>query len=291
MHIMILITFGIFFTMGIYFLLAAALRIPTYRTSKSILKMGKAHKKQVKSADAFLLELAAKLSHFVYLSDFRKRKLAATLQSAEIAMTPETYVAQVWIKAGMFLFWIIPCLFCIPILAPAFLIIGLGIYFNEMGSAENKVKKRREEIEFELPRFVATITQELIASRDILSMLETYEKNAGDTWKSELIITTADMRTGNYEAALLRLEARVSSAMLSDIVRGLIGCIRGDDGVAYFRLLSHDMKQIEIQRLKKLAKERPPKIRRYSFLMLACMLLVYLGVMGYQILQSMAELF
>ena len=40
------------------------------------------------------------------------------------------------------------------------------------------VKKRREEIEFELPRFVATITQELMASRDILSMLETYQKNS-----------------------------------------------------------------------------------------------------------------
>ena len=83
------------------------------------------------------------------------------------------------------------------------------------------VKKRREEIEFELPRFVATITQELMASRDILSMLETYQKNAGPALRNELAITTADMRTGNYEAALTRLEARVSSAMLSDVVRGL----------------------------------------------------------------------
>lgn len=291
MHIAILILFGVLFSLGLYFLLAAALRMPTYRTSKSILNLGKAKKKQAKSADAFLLELAVKISRFVYLSEYKKRKLSATLKSAEIVMTPETYVAQVWIKAGMFLIWTIPCLFCVPIFAPAFLIIGLGIYFNEMGNAENKVRKRREEIEFELPRFVATITQELIASRDILSMLETYEKNAGEALKSELVITTADMRTGNYEAALLRLEARVSSAMLSDITRGLIGCIRGDDGVAYFRLLSHDMKQIEIQRLKKLAMERPPKIRRYSFLMLACMLLVYLGVMGYQILESMEGLF
>jgi len=29
----------------------------------------------------------------------------------------------------------------------------------------------------------------------------------------------------------------------------VIGVIRGDDGVVYFRMLSHDMKQIEIQRL------------------------------------------
>jgi len=41
------------------------------------------------------------------------------------------------------------------------------------------------------------------------------------------------MRTGNFEGALTRFEARVSSAMLSDVVRGLIGVLRGDDGVAF----------------------------------------------------------
>ena len=138
---------------------------------------------------------------------------------------------------------------------------------------------------------MATVSQELMASRDILAMLEAYQKNAGPALKNELAITTADMRTGNYEAALTRMEARISSAMLSDVARGLIGCIRGDDGAAYFRMLSHDMKQLEIQRLKKLAMERPPKIRRYSFLLLGCMLLIYMGIMGYQILGTMAGIF
>ena len=41
-----------------------------------------------------------------------------------------------------------------------------------------------------------------------LSMLETYQKNAGPALRNELAITTADMRTGNYEAALTRLEAK-----------------------------------------------------------------------------------
>lgn len=182
-------------------------------------------------------------------------------------------------------------LITVPLLFPVFLVLGIGTFFSESGKAEKMVKKRREEIEFELPRFVATITQELMASRDILSMLETYQKNAGPALRNELAITTADMRTGNYEAALTRLEARVSSAMLSDVVRGLIGCIRGDDGVTFFRMLSHDMKQLEVQRLKRLAMERPPKIRRYSFLLLACMLLIYMGVMGYQILGTMSGMF
>jgi len=122
-------------------------------------------------------------------------------------------------------------------------------------------------------------------------MLESYQRNAGKAMKSELAITIADMRTGNFEAALTRFESRISSAMLSDVVRGLIGVIRGDDGVVYFRMLSHDMKQLEIQRLKRLAMERPPKIRKYSFMLLACMLLVYMGVMAYEIVKTMSGMF
>ena len=58
------------------------------------------------------------------------------------------------------------------------------------------------------------------------------------------------MRSGSYEAALTRFEARFNSPLLSDIVRGLIGVLRGDNGVHYFQMLSHDMKQLELQRLK-----------------------------------------
>ncbi len=72
---------------------------------------------------------------------------------------------------------------------------------------------------------MATITQELLASRDVLSMLETYqEKHAGPALKREnCLLATADMRTGSYEAALTRMESRVSSAMVPMWFRGLIG--------------------------------------------------------------------
>ena len=265
MQNMILLLFAVFFTAGSYFILAEVFKVPTYRTSRAILTVGKKQKKQARSSDAFIMELSGKIARFLPMDEYKKRKLAATLRSAEIPMTPELYMAQAHVKAGLIFVCIIPCLLTVPLLFPVFLVLGIGTFFSESGKAEKMVKKRREEIEFELPRFVATITQELMASRDILSMLETYQKNAGPALRNELAITTADMRTGNYEAALTRLEARVSSAMLSDVVRGLIGCIRGDDGVTFFRMLSHDMKQLEVQRLKRLAMERPPKIRRYSF--------------------------
>ena len=291
MQNLILMSFAVFFAAGSYLILAGVCRIPTYRTSRAILTVGRRQKKQARSPDAVIMELAGKLSTVLQMDEYKRRKLTVILRSSDFSMAPELYMAQAYVKAGLVLSGMIPCLLIMPLLFPVFLILGVGIFFSESGRAEKLVKKRREEIEFELPRFVATITQELMASRDILSMLETYQKNAGPALKNELAITTADMRTGNYEAALVRLEGRVSGAMMSDVVRGLIGCIRGDDGVTFFRMLSHDMKQLEVQRLKKLALERPPKIRRYSFLILACMLMIYMGVMGYQILGTMSGMF
>ncbi len=291
MHYLIMLFFGMFLAMGIYLILAAALYVPTYQAAKAVLNVIKKNKKQVRNSDAILMELAVKLSKVLPMDEYRNRKLTATLKSAEISLTAEQYISLAVVKAGMALVCAVPCLFIAPIISPVFVIVGMGIYFAESSKAEKKIRVRREEIESELPRFVATLTQELQASRDVLSILETYQKNAGTALRNELVITATDMRTGNFEGALARFEARISSAMLSDVVRGLIGVLRGDDGVAFFRMLSHDMKQIELQRLKKLALERPPKIRKYSFMLLGCMLLLYMGVMGYQILGTMSEMF
>ena len=67
--------------------------------------------------------------------------------------------------------------------------------------------------------------------------------------------------------------------------------LRGDDGRVYFQMLSHDMKQLELQRLKAQAAKIPPKIRVYSFVMLVCFMLIYIVVILMQILTSMGGLF
>lgn len=291
MQNMILLLFALFFTAGLYLISAELLSVPTYKATKAILGLGKKERKRARNSDAFIMELAVKLARVLPMDEYRKRKLTTVLKSAEINMTAEVYAAQAIVKAGLIFTGVIPCLLIAPILSPAFIIIGIAVYFTESGKAEKFIIARRLDIEYELPRFVATLVQELKATRDVLSILESYQKNARKSLKNELAITIADMRTGNYEGALTRFEARVSSAMLSDVVRGLIGVLRGDDGVTFFQMLSHDMKQLELQQLKRLAMERPPKIRKYSFLLLGCMLLLYMSIMGYQILGAMSGLF
>lgn len=99
------------------------------------------------------------------------------------------------------------------------------------------------------------------------------------------------MRSGSYETALTRFESRLNSPMLSDIVRGLISVLRGDDAVIYFAMLSHDMKQMELQKLKQQAMKIPAKIRKYSALMLFCFVGLYMVVLVYQLIISMTMMF
>lgn len=206
-------------------------------------------------------------------------------------MTPEEYMASAIVKSGVIALGVVPCLIILPLLAPIIVFLSILIYFKEIRKADEELNEKRNKIERELPRFVATITQELKASRDVLSMLENFKKNAGVDFANELDILTADMRSSSYEAALTRFEARINSPMLSDITRGLIGVLRGDDGSIYFQMLSHDMKQLELQRLKAEAMKIPPKIRVFSFVMLMCFMMTYMAIIIYEIIRSFSGLF
>ena len=125
----------------------------------------------------------------------------------------------------------------------------------------------------------------------MLSILEGFKKNTTSAFAKELGITCADMRTGGYEVALMRMEARVNSPQLSDVIRGLISVIRGDDGIVYFEMLAHDFKQANLRKLKAKAQKVPGKIRVFSMIMLICFLATYMAVIAVQVIKSVGILF
>jgi Flp pilus assembly protein TadB len=288
---LILLCFGTLFGLGAFFLLAGLLRLPTSASTKAVLTVTSRGKSQKGSINAVLFDMAARLSPLVHLDGYKRKKLEAQLKSAEIKMSPETYIAAAWVKAGLIALLIIPALLIFPILAPVIVFLAVAVYFKEQKRADEIVQQRREEIEAELPRFVNTIEQELRASRDVLNILKSYQRNAGHAMKRELEITIADMASGNEENALTRMESRIGSTMLSDVVRGLISVKRGDNGIMYFQMLSMTFKQLELQKLKLEAMKQPGKMRKYSFMLLGCFLLMYLGVLGYVVLEAFGELF
>ncbi len=287
----LLFLFGVFLAAGLFLILSDALKLPYLRTAKAMLNTGRREKKAAKTLEAYLLSISVKLARYVRMDEYRRNRMQSVLKAAGINLSPEVYQTYAIVKAGAVLLLAIPCLLFFPLLVPVVLFLSIMVYFKESRRAEEKLAAKRESIESDLPRFVATIEQELKNSRDVLSIIENYKKNAGAEFADELDVLAADMRSSSYEAALTRFEARLNSPMLSDVVRGLIGVLRGDDSAMYFQMLSHDFKQIELQRLKKEAQKIPPKIRALSFVMLLCFLFTYLTVIALQIMDSLGNLF
>ena len=279
------------FAFGLYFIVADRLKIPYLKSSKAIMNMGRSDRKLTTAIEAIIMDLSIKLSRFIPMDRYKKNRLSATLKAAGISMTPECYQAHAILKALAVGLLIVPCLLIFPLMAIAVALLSVLVYFKEYQKADNQMQERRGEIETELLRFVSTMEQELKTSRDVLSILESFKKTTTPALADELGITCADMRSGGYEVALMRLEARVNSPQLSDVVRGLISVIRGDDGVMYFQMRAHDFKQMELRKLKAQAQKIPGKIRIFSLIMLMCFLATFLIVIAVQVIQSLGVMF
>ena len=214
----LLILCGASLALGLFFIAADLFKLPRLATQKALLSAGRQEKKQARTTDVLLMGWAVKLAPHIHMDEYKYSRLKNTLNAAGLGMTPEEYTAFAIVKAAAVMLGVIPCLFLFPLLALVVILLAVMVYFKEIRRADEKLSGKRDEIESELPRFVATITQELANSRDVLSMVEHYKQNAGATFAAELDILTADMRSGSYEAALTRFEARFNSPLLSDVV-------------------------------------------------------------------------
>ncbi len=282
----------IFFAFAVYNLSTAFADIPTSRTSKMMMLAKKQRgTKNEQLLDVYLTKVAKLFAPYLRLDRLKRNKLQAALTIAGLELTPEVYTARAWVTAGAVGLCALPMALLMPLFVPVLIGTAVALWFSTYYAAFDFVKKRRKLIEAEIPRFALTIGQNLENDRDVLKILTSYRRVAGRDFAAELDQTIADMKTGNYENALIRFETRIGSPMLSDVVRGLVGVLRGDDQRMYFKMICFDMRQIEQNNLKKEAAKRPKKIQRYSMMMLICIMIIYLVVLCTEVLSSLGAFF
>lgn len=282
----------ILFGFAVYNLTCAFVDVPTAKTSKMMLLSKK--QQGIRSENLFevyITRIAGRLEPMIHMDRIKKAKLQATLDIAGIRLSPEVYLLKAHITAALVALCALPMVIILPLMVPVFIGLAVALWFSTYYSAFDYVKKRRKLMETEIPRFALTIAQNLENDRDVLKILTAYRRVAGKDFALELDQTVADMKTGNYENALIRFESRVGSTLLSDVVRGLIGTLRGDDQRMYFRMICFDMRQIEQNSLKKEAAKRPKQIQRYSMMMLFCIVIIYLVVLSTEVLGSLGAFF
>ena len=277
-------------TLGLALILFDVMRVPSYAVSKATHNLGKKQNQKTNPLEVWLGEIANWISGKIRLNEYKRMQLDADLKTADMNMTPEMYVATCIVKALFIGIFAIPFLFFLPILSLVIAVIAVIIYYNESKKVGNIIKERRRKIEYELPRLVSTIEKSLVHSRDVLNILDSYKDGAGEELKRELEITVADMRSGNYEVALTRLESRVGSSMMSDITRGLIGVIRGDETSVYWGTLNLKFSDYQRQTLKIEANRAPKRVRKLSMILLVCFMLIYVVVIGSVLIGSLGGL-
>ena len=275
-----------------YNLSCAFADIPTVKTSKMMLLSRKQQGvKRDKLHDVYITRIAVFFEKNVKLDRLKRDKLLSVLEIAGIEVSPEVYTLKAYITAILVALGSVPVFIIQPLLALVVIGLAVTLWFSTYYSAFDFVRKRKKIIELEIPRFALTIAQNLENDRDVLKILSSYRRVAGKDFKQELDQTIADMKTGNYENALIHFEGRIGSPLLSDVVRGLIGTLRGDDQRMYFKMICFDMRQIEQANLKKEAAKRPKKIQKYSMMMLICIIIIYLVVLVTEVVSSLGVFF
>lgn len=277
--------------LGVYLVLKDILKIPTGKTIKSVAGLERQMDTDESRVNTSLEEVAIWLSKVIKIDDFKKAQMTSDLLTARINMTPEMFRANAIVKAGVVGIIAIPLAAIWMPAAIGILLIAVVMYINQMRSLPGRIRAKRRNIEYELPRLVFTIEKTLRHSRDVIAMLQSYAHVAGPDMKHELEITIADMQSGNYETAITRLESRMGSPLVSDVCRGLISVMRGDDTEVYWKSLEIKFEDYQRELLKLEANKIPKKTKRLSMIMLFCFLLVWIVVIGVQVVDSISMIF
>ncbi len=276
---------------GAFLMLEDVFRVPSYAASAAAGSLAGRNSGRRGRADVLLSDLSSWIASRLRIGEYRRGRLQADLRTAGINKSPEAFTADCAVKALLAGIFSVPAYFVFPALSPAVLFLAVLTYVRETRAVERGIRKKREQIEYELPGLVSHVRKTLAHNRDVLYILDSYRENAGPGLRPELDVTVADMRSGNLEAALGRLENRVGSSMLSDVSRGLAGVLRGDETDAYWAGLSLKFTDWQRQLLRREAQKVPSRVRRLSMCLLLCFMAVFIVVIGYEIVSSMGVLF
>lgn len=297
---------------GLFEVATEFINMPSSAARKAVLSMKKT---KTSLSETLTIPVANILSKKLHLNPERRSTLEKKLYSADIQYSPEFFVAKSIAEGVLIALFSIPVYFLAPFMGFIFRLIGLdetmlavlnilmpivsifciimGImaYVKRIQELDDIIRKKSEKIEGDLVLFSSTIKQQLAVSRDVMKILQGYRKICSPEFTHELDKTIADMKTGNYETALRHLESRVPNVGLSEIIRGLLSVMRGDDQRGYFEMLTHDLTVKSKEELKRVAMKRPEKLKPVTVVLMCAFMAMYLYVIILQIAEQMQGLF
>lgn len=277
----------VLFAFGLYRLAQAAVSLPSGKIIQAI-KSIHGRRDTAKRLQDALLPLARLFSRLFPMSEYKQRRLQADFSRLNITQTPQDFVGAVMAKS--LLLALIGLLFVplgIPWLSLITTVAALLAYFQSMQTVRKKMETQNREIEVELPRLVETLNYTLQDNRDMLAFFKKYRHVAGKALGAELDRLILDMKTGNQQAALRRMDARLGLPSFAALCAVLCGVHQGVDQHLSLLMLEQDMRTKERESLRRGMEKRPGRIKVASFILTITMILLFMVPLILLIIESL----
>jgi len=276
MTILLYVSFAALLSAGLYCLAQAALAFPSGRSIHAIRGIHGKRSLTQRFQDA-LLPVARLISKLFPMSEYKRKRLEADFVRLHIPEKPEDFVSKA--KARSLLLALIGLLFIplgVPWLALLTAVASVLAYCRSMQTVRKKVEAQNREIEAELPRLTETLNYSLQDNRDLLAFFEKYRKVAGKALGAELDRLILDMKTGNQEAALHGMDARLGLPSFTALCAILCGVHQGIDQRTSLLVLEQDMRTKEREALRRDMEKRPGRIKAASFILTILMIFMFM---------------
>ena len=231
--------------------------------------------------------LVSILERFVRISDDKKEKLERKLKRVGFPYSAKGFYANAASRAIIVLS-MVPLLFLlnIRVAAIACAVLGVTVYYKEIGKLDEENRMLQLKIADELPRFVSVVNYSMSSNRDLTRTVEKYLKICKPAFRYDLELLLLELKGGNMAEALKKFDLRVDIPQLSAFISGLINADRGVDQKTFFYIMEENMKQLFVENKKKELTRRPAKIKKAILAAGVCLFMLYLVPICMQLLNG-----
>ena len=276
---------------SVFYFTSAVFNSSSHKMQKTLKQYFKRKDKIKKDSvlDNILNRISLKFAKYINLSSVKYSKYHSMLSIAGINKTPEVYFAYLYTSSGIF---VLIGLFLLIFNFFGAVVIGMGVflYFYQINELKKINKNAVEDIERELPKFVAFIHQIMNQRPSALSILQQYQ-STNDVFAKELSFCIADITTSDFVSGIKRFEQRIGSHMLKETTDGLISIYNGTYDEFYFAMLERDFTTFEINNLKKEIKKIPAKMQMPKILMVLSVMVTLTTPLIFEIIKAAGDLF
>lgn len=241
--------------------------------------------------ERFLNALAEHIAPVIRLTAQQQKQYTKMLQAQGKRQSPEMFLAQ---QAALVLILFAVGLllaFRSPVMPVLFGACGGIFFFNSVQKLKKQYAQYQTEVEMDLPKLCSVINSRLSSTKNVQSILTSFLPIASPAMREEIKLTLNDMKTGSQEIALLRMESRLGSPKVSDVVRGLISVLNGDNQEAYFQSKQGQFNNDYLTVRRKEIAQRPMKLMIPETMAFLFFFIMILYPIGASIMSSMLGAF